>query len=136
MNDIIYLFIYAHIIAFCAVALIACYNLYNLFYQNDNFIQLHDKFKKITPFHHTLSSVVFYTGVLLIVLSASFNISVFIMILAFVFVLVSEIKRYKKIRIIKHNEVDKQDEFLEYAKKVYMLQLAVIFGTFLISYIF
>ncbi len=135
MEDFIYLFIYAHIAAFGAIAIIACYNLYNLFFDNEDFMQLHAKFKKVTPAHHTLSSVVFYTGALLIVISASFNITTLLMILAFVFVLVSEIKRYKKIRVIKHNETLKQEEFLDYAKKVYILQIAVISIISTLSYI-
>ena len=58
------------------------------------------------------------------------------MIPASIFLLVIEIKRYKKMRVIKHDQIELQNEFYAYAKKIYIIEISVIIAIYIISKVF
>jgi hypothetical protein len=58
------------------------------------------------------------------------------MIPASIFLLVIEIKRYKKMRVIKHDQIELQNEFYAYAKKIYTIEISVIIVVYIISKVF
>jgi len=53
-----------------------------------------------------------------------------------IFIMVLEIKRYKKMRVIKVAEIEKQQEFRVFAKKIYMMEISAVVFTYVISKIF
>lgn len=110
-------------------------NLYRLFTQKD-FISLVKSYKILTPFFHTVNACAAYTGMIVSAFTHDLSITVIFMIATTIFVMVSEIKRYKKMRVIKLAEVDKQEEFRSFAKKVAMYQLSALMLTFIISKLF
>jgi hypothetical protein len=62
--------------------------------------------------------------------------TVILMIAATIFVMVTEIKRYKKMRVIKLDQTEKQEEFRAFAKKIAFMQLLALMLTFVISKLF
>jgi hypothetical protein len=50
--------------------------------------------------------------------------------------LVIEIKRYKKMRVIKHDQIELQSEFYAYAKKIYTIEISLIIAVYIISKVF
>ena len=45
-------------------------------------------------------------------------------------------KRYKKMMVIKHDQIDLQNEFYIYAKKIYTIEISVIIAVYIISKVF
>lgn len=111
-----------------------------ILYSESNFITLARKIKFPTAMFHTLIAITFFTGILLMSLpytydlgtNTKFNILSIVMIIFTLFIMVAEIKRYKKLRVIKSIEVAKQQEFIKFAKKIYIIDLILIFSIFLI----
>jgi hypothetical protein len=58
------------------------------------------------------------------------------MIPASIFLLVIEIKRYKKMRVIKSGDIQLQEEFYKYAKKIYIIEIMVLVFVYMISKVF
>ena len=58
------------------------------------------------------------------------------MIPASIFLLVIEIKRFKKMRVIKHDQIQLQNDFFAYSKKIYTIEIAVIIAVYIISKVF
>ena len=50
--------------------------------------------------------------------------------------LVIEIKRFKKMRVIKHDQIQLQNDFFAYSKKIYTIEIAVIIAVYIISKVF
>jgi len=50
--------------------------------------------------------------------------------------MVLEIKRYKKMRVIRSGDTELQEEFRVFATKIYKAELAVLIFTFIVSKIF
>ena len=47
-----------------------------------------------------------------------------------------KIKRYKKMRVIKTLDIQLQEEFVVFAKKIAFIQLGLLMSTFIISKLF
>ena len=90
----------------------------------------------MTPIFHSMNAVVAYTGGLVAAYSHDVSITVALMIATTIFVMVLEIKRYKKMRVIKLAEVEKQAEFVKFAKKIYMMEIGAVMFTYIVSKIF
>ena len=114
---------------------IMMFNLYSVL-KVDDYFELIKRLKLMTPFYHSINAVVAYTGGIIAAYSHDLSITVILMIATAIFVMVLEIKRYKKMRVIKLAEVEKQEEFVAFAKKIYMMEISAIVFTYVVSKIF
>ena len=108
------------------------FNLYSVFREKE-FIVLAKRLKFMTPLYHLTNAIVIYTGTIVAFYAQTFNFTIALMIPTSIFLLVNEIKRYKKMRIIKHDQLELQNEFFAYAKKIYIIEIFVIIAVYIIS---
>ena len=108
------------------------FNLYSVFREKE-FIVLAKRLKFMTPLYHLTNAIVIYTGTIVAFYAQTFSFTIALMIPASIFLLVIEIKRYKKMRIIKHDQLELQNEFFAYAKKIYIIEISVIIAVYIIS---
>ncbi len=128
-----------HIIFILALAILMIRNLTILFFE-ENFIKLAKKIRFPTAMLHSLIAINFFTGILLMSFPIAYNLPIdsnfyimsFIMIAITLFIMIAEIKRYKRIRVIKSTETKLQQEFIKFAKKIYIIDLILIVSIFLI----
>ena len=124
-----------HVYAIVILFLIMINNLFTVL-KADDYITLVRKLKIMTPIYHSMNAVVAYTGGIVAAYSHDVSITVVLMIATTIFVMILEIKRYKKMRVIKLAEVEKQVEFVKFAKKIYMMEIGAIMFTYIVSKIF
>ena len=124
-----------HIYAIVILVLIMINNLFTVL-KADDYITLVRKLKIMTPIYHSMNAVVAYTGGIVAAYSHDISITVILMIATTIFVMVLEIKRYKKMRVIKLTEVEKQAEFVKFAEKIYMMEIGAVMFTYIVSKIF
>lgn len=111
------------------------FNLYSVTTQKD-FIKLAKRLKFMTPLYHLTNAIVIYTGTIVAFYAQHFSITIALMIPASIFLLVIEIKRYKKMRVIKVADTQLQVEFYKYAKKIYTIEIGVLVAVYIISKVF
>lgn len=126
---------WAHVISIYGMITIICFNFYTVHTQ-ENFFNLATRLKKMTPVFHSVNFAVFYTGVTLSAFTWDLSPTVILMIPTTLFIMISEIKRYKKMRVIKLAQTELQEEFKEFAKKIYTLQILAIALMYVIAVIF
>lgn len=114
---------------------IMLFNLYSVTTQKD-FLKLAKRLKFQTPLYHLTNAIVIYTGTIVAFYAKTFSITIALMIPASIFLLVIEIKRYKKMRVIKLADKQLQDEFYVYAKKIYTIEIMVLISIYIISKVF
>ncbi len=124
-----------HIYVICFFFLIMLFNLYSVLTQKD-FITLAKRLKFMTPLYHLTNAIVIYTGTIVAFYAQSFSFKIALMIPTAIFLLVIEIKRYKKMRVIKSDELTLQTDFYAYAKKIYKIELLVLATVFVICKVF
>lgn len=124
-----------HVYAIVILVLIMINNLANVLKVQDYFT-LVKRLKLMTPIYHSMNAVVAYTGGITAAYSRDLSITVLLMLATTIFIMVLEIKRYKKMRVIKVAEVEKQQEFRVFAKKIYMMEISAVVFTYVISKIF
>ena len=90
----------------------------------------------MTPIYHSINAAVAYTGAIVAAYSHDFSIPVILMLVTTIFIMVLEIKRYKKMRVIKTAEFEKQAEFRVFAKKIYMMEISALVFTYIVSKLF
>ena len=131
--DLISSSITTHIYAVSLMFVIMCINFY-VVTRTENFMLLAKRLRIATPIFHALNFIAFYTGAIIVAFVWNNNQdsilyikpTVILMVLLSIFLMVLEIKRYKKMRIIKLKEYDKQTEFKTFAKKIYIIQIVTI----------
>jgi hypothetical protein len=111
------------------------FNLYSVVTQKD-FIKLAKRLKFMTPLYHLTNAIIIYTGTIVAFHAQYFSLTIALMIPASIFLLVIEIKRYKKMRIIKTTDKQLQDEFYVYARKIYTIEISVLVLVYIISKVF
>ena len=114
---------------------IMLFNLYSVLTQKE-FIRLAKRLRAMTPIYHVTNAIVIYTGAIVAFYAQVMTITIFLMIPASIFLLVIEIKRYKKMRVIKFEQVELQKEFYAYAKKIYLIEISVLVSIYIISKVF
>ena len=114
---------------------IMLFNLYSVSKEKE-FIVLAKRLKFMTPLYHLTNAIVIYTGTIVAFYVQTFSFTIALMIPASIFLLVIEIKRYKKMRVIKHDQIELQNEFYAYAKKIYIIEISVIIAIYIISKVF
>tara|TARA_R110002033_G_scaffold45441_3_gene88941 strand:- start:59205 stop:59657 length:453 start_codon:yes stop_codon:yes gene_type:complete len=117
---------------FISVMIINFYSVYNI----NNFIKLAKRLKFFTPLYHTLNAIIIYTGTIVAFYQRTFSFTIFIMIAAAIAVMVLEIKRFKKMRVIKSDDTQLQEEFFKFSRKIYLIEIVIIVLTYIISKIF
>ncbi len=121
-----------HIFAITILMLIMIYNLFTVL-KTEDFIKLTKKLRFMTPLYHFSNAIVAYTGGIVAAFSHDLSPTVVLMIATSIFVMVLEIKRYKKQRVIKSKDYEKQVEFVMFAKKIYMMELSALVFTYIVS---
>ena len=124
-----------HIFTIYLFGALILFNLYNLYTQKD-FFKLASRYKIMTPFFHFINTCIAYTGIIVSAFTHDISPTVILMIITTIFIMVSEIKRYKKMKVIKPSNIQLQNEFKIYAKKVAFMQLSLLILTFIISKFF
>jgi len=114
---------------------IMMFNLFSVL-KVDDYFDLIKRLKLMTPIYHSVNAVVAYTGGIIAAFSHDLSITVILMIATTIFVMVLEIKRYKKMRVIKTAEFEKQAEFRVFAKKIYMMEITALLFTYIVSKLF
>ncbi len=114
---------------------IIIFNLYSVL-SVDNFVRLSKRLRFMTPLYYSTNAVIIYTGAIVAAYSKEFPLIVILMLIASVFLLVIEIKRYKKMRVIKTNEEKLQKEFVVYAKKIYIIEINILIVVYILSKVF
>lgn len=127
--------ILAHVYAIYIFLGIMLFNLYSVVTKKD-FISLAKRLKFMTPIYHLSNAVVIYTGTIVAFYAQQFSFTIALMIPASIFLLVIEIKRYKKQRVIKVADIKLQEDFYIYAKKIYIIEIAVLLAVYIISKVF
>lgn len=122
----------AHIYSIYIFLFIMIFNLYSVI-SSKNFLSLSKRLKFMTPMYHLCNAIVIYTGTIVAFYSQLFSLKIAIMIPASIFLLVIEIKRYKKQRVIKLADKKLQEEFYLYARKIYMIEISVLIFVFVLS---
>ena len=131
MQDAIQTHVYTIYFFLC----IMLFNLYSVLSQK-SFINLAKRLKFMTPLYHLTNAIVIYTGTIVAFYAQHFNLTIALMIPASIFLLVIEIKRYKKQRVIKVADIKLQEDFYIYAKKIYIIEIAVLLAVYIISKVF
>ena len=114
---------------------IMLFNLYSVTRER-NFIVLAKRLKFMTPLYHLTNAIVIYTGTIVAFYAQAFSFTIALMIPASIFLLVIEIKRYKKMRVIKHDQIQLQNDFFTYSRKIYTIEISVLIGVYIISKVF
>lgn len=106
----------AHIYAIYLFIIIMLFNFYSVI-NIDDFMKLARRLKFMTPLYHLTNAVIMYSGAIIAAYAHSFSLKVILMIPVSIFLMVIEIKRYKKMRVIKTSDENLQNEFKTYDKK-------------------
>lgn len=127
--------IVTHVYAIYFFLAIMLFNFYSVVSLKD-FIKLAKRLKFMTPLYHLSNAIVIYTGAIVATYAQTFSFTIALMILASIFLLVIEIKRFKKMRVIKSGDIPLQNEFMIYAKKIYIIEIMTLVTVYIISKIF
>ena len=127
--------IVTHVYTIYLFLAIMVFNFYSVFTVTD-FMKLAKRLKFMTPIYHLTNAVVIYTGTIVSVYAKEFSPTIILMIIAGIFLLVIEIKRYKKMRVIKTSETQLQEEFIKFARKIYTIEIMVLVSVYIISKVF
>ncbi len=133
--DFVAISIFTHVLAIFLLLAVMIFNVYNVMNLTD-FRLLAGRLRAMTPVFHMINLIAAYTGMIVSAYSHDLSPTVILMVIATIFIMVLEIKRYKKMRVIRTKDIDKQIEFKEYAKKIYFIEIGVLIFTFVISKIF
>ena len=133
--DFVSLSIITHVYSIIVLFLIMMFNYVSVAKMSE-FIPLAKRLKITTPLYHMANAFVAYTGGIVAAYSHDLSVTVILMIATSIFVMVLEIKRYKKMRVIKSDEFEKQEEFRVFAKKIYTIEILAVMFTYVISKIF
>lgn len=124
-----------HVYAIMILMFIMIFNLFSVL-KVDDYFSLVKRLKFMTPLYHSINAVVAYTGGIVAAFSHDLSITVILMLATTIFIMVLEIKRFKKMRVIKLSETEKQLEFRVFAKKIYMMEISALVFTYVVSKIF
>lgn len=126
---------WVHVISIFILLGIIGYNYYTV-QKEENFFFLASKLKKFTPYFHTINFIIAYTGATIAAFTWDLSPTVALMIPVSLFLMISEIKRYKKMRVIKLAEIELQEEFKVFAKKIYTMQVIALVLMYIIAKVF
>lgn len=125
-----------HVYAIYIFLIIMLYNGFLVLSAKDNFIKTAKKLRFMTPIYHVTNAIVAYTGGIIAAYTHNLSFTVILMIATSILVMVLEIKRYKKMRVIKSEQIVEQEEFYKFSKKIYTIEIVALVFTFIVSKIF
>lgn len=111
------------------------FNIYSV-YSVTEFVKLAKRLKLTTPFYHMINAMIIYSGAIVSAYVKDMSPTVMLMIATSIFLMVAEIKRFKKMRVIKSSETALQEEFVQYAKKIYTIEIAVLVVVYMVCKVF
>ena len=126
---------WVHVYAVYGLVAIVLFNYYSVS-SIDNFFLLASRLKKVTPYFHSMNFIVAYTGAVLAGFTHDLSPTVILMIPTTLFLMITEIKRYKKMRVIQLAEIELQEEFKVFAKKIYTMQVIALVLMYVIAKLF
>lgn len=119
-------FLQIHIFLVILLFFLPLHNLYMLYTQK-NFVQLAKRIRFFAPLNHSFIAGVIFSGVVIAFYNHDFfSIRQLFMYLIAIYLIVSEVKRYKKIRVISSKDIELQEEFIKFAKIKYSLDVAIL----------
>lgn len=124
-----------HVYSIVILFLIMAFNLMSVLNAKE-FIPLVKRLRLTTPLYHMFNAIVAYTGGIVAAFSHDLSPTVILMIATSIFVMVLEIKRFKKMRVIKSTDYEKQEEFRQFAKKIYVMEISALMFTYIVSKVF
>ena len=124
-----------HVYVITILLFIMIFNLFSVI-KVDDYFTLVKRLKIMTPLFHAVNAIIAYTGGIVAAFAQDLSITVLLMMATTIFVMVLEIKRYKKQRVIKLDEIEKQLEFRLFARKIYMMEISALVFTYIVSKIF
>ncbi|MCK5110830.1 MAG: hypothetical protein KAQ94_04860 [Arcobacteraceae bacterium] len=127
--------IFTHVLTIFLLLGVMVFN-YNSISKSTNYLALAKQLRFMTPFYHFLNACTAYTGMIVAAYSHDLSVTVILMSITTIFLMVLEIKRYKKMRVIRSTDIDKQEEFKIFAKKIYTMEISALVFTFVVSKIF
>lgn len=127
--------IWVHLAGIFTLVGIIIFNYYTVHTQ-ENFFLMAKRLKKLTPYYHSINFIIAYTGAVLAGFTHDMNPTVILMIPTSLFLMITEIKRYKKMRVIQTTQLELQEEFKLFAKKIYTMQLIALVTVYMISKLF
>jgi hypothetical protein len=126
---------WVHVYAIYALSAIIAFNFYTV-HTEKRFFFLATRLKKVTPLFHSVNFIVAYTGAVLSGFTHDLSPTVVLMIPISILLMILEIKRYKKMRVIKLAQSEKQEEFKDFAKKIYTTQVIAIVSMYMIAVLY
>ncbi len=119
---------------YCLLAIIV-FN-FTMILFSSSFMGLAKKLRFMTPLFHFFNACIAYTGAIVSAYVHDMSPTVILMIACSIFVMILEIKRYKKMRVITSDNIEAQFEFKLFARKIYMIEFGAIIFVYIISKIF
>ena len=127
--------IFTHVLTIYVLLGIMIFNYISLTKLTD-FVSIAKRLRFMTPAFHAINFTAAYTGAIVAAYSHDLSPTVIFMIVSTIVIMILEIKRYKKMRVIRSKDFKEQEEFVVYAKKIYIIEIAVLTFTFVLSKIF
>jgi hypothetical protein len=135
MTDIMDSPVYLHVIAVVVLLVLIFYHIYKLNF-TDKFVDIQNSYRLTTPFFHFINASVAYTGVIISAYRHDLSWTVILMITATLFVMISEIKRYKRLRVILSHQDELQKSFKIFATKIAIYQIVLLLFVYVVAVIF
>jgi hypothetical protein len=132
--DIVASSIQTHIILLGLLFLVMLFNLANVYY-NKSFVSMAIWLKRMTPLYHGINFAIVYSGALVSAYVHNLAPEIVLMIPTAIVLMVLEIKRFKKQRIIRSTDYEFQKEFRIYAQSIYKKEIIILISISIISWI-
>ena len=124
-----------HINTIYIFLIVILFNTYQVFVVKD-FVTVAKRLRLVTPIFHMSNAVIAYTGAIISAYTHDLSPTVILMIPTSIFIMVLEIKRHKKQRPIKSTQKELQEDFFQFARKIYTIQIVTLVSVFIISKVF
>jgi len=133
--DFVSMAIYTHIFTIYLLLGTMVFNYLTLLNKKD-FVTIAKRLRFMTPTYHGLNFTAAYTGAIVAAYSHDLSPTIIFMICTTIFIMILELKRYKKMRVITSKDIEAQKQFVKYAKNIYLIEICAVLFTYVISKIF
>ncbi|MEA1913882.1 MAG: hypothetical protein U9N30_01065, partial [Campylobacterota bacterium] len=117
------------VMIYCLLAIIV-FNFISTLFASD-FIALAKRLRFMTPLFHGINATVAYTGAIVSAYVHDMSNTVILMIVCSILVMVLEIKRYKKMRVITSEDIEGQYAFKLFARKIYIAEFTALLSVYI-----
>lgn len=134
MEEFIALSVQLHLLFVISLVVLIIINLY-LLKSDSVFIKLSKKLELIAPQYYIVLSAIFFTGIIVMAVKKfEFSLSVWIMILVWLFILVKGIKKHKIYKKMEKRDENLQVDYKKLAIKKYTIDAILIIVTIIFTY--